>query len=167
MKTLITPIKFSRRVLPLIATLLCMMLFPLISAADTASDIKALIIDTANETKANMKDTDGGIAASGALMFWSSGGLMQNVAAGGEPSEYEVFSLTPKHIEVVTLVEGQAAVAMYYSEGSMHEKGGKPVDHYMTRITEVYVNEDGNWNMTAAHYSPIAAGSGTKATAVQ
>jgi hypothetical protein len=37
----------------------------------------------------------------------------------------------------------------------------------MTRITEVYVNEDGNWNMTAAHYSPIAAGSGTKATAVQ
>jgi hypothetical protein len=130
-----------------------MMLFPLIAAADTASDIKALIIDTANETKANMKDAGGGIAAGGALMFWSSGGLMQNVAAGGEPSE--------------TLVEGQAAVAMYYSEGSMHEKGGKPVDHYMTRITEVYVNEDGNWVMTAAHYSPIAAGSGTKATAVQ
>jgi hypothetical protein len=36
----------------------------------------------------------------------------------------------------------------------------------MTRVTEVYVNEGGKWKVRAAHYSPIAAGSGTKQTAV-
>ena len=75
-------------------------------------------------------------------------------------------SLTPKHIKVVTLVENQAAVAMYYSEGSFQETGQKPVSHYMTRVTDVYVKEGGKWKLRAAHYSPIAAGQGTQQTSV-
>ncbi len=34
------------------------------------------------------------------------------------------------------------------------------------RITEVYVKEGGKWKTRAAHYSPIAAGSGTNQTAI-
>ena len=86
----------------------------------------------------------------------------------GDPSAatYESFTLTPKHVEVITLEEGKSAVAMYYSEGSFQETGGAPVAHYMTRVTEAYVKEDGKWKVRAAHYSPIAAGSGTPDTAV-
>lgn len=82
------------------------------------------------------------------------------------PATWENFALTPKHIKVITLVEDQAAVAMYYSEGSFHESGQKPVSHYMTRVTGVYVKEGGKWKQRAAHYSPIAAGQGTQQTAL-
>ena len=98
--------------------------------------------------------------------FWSSGGLMQYVPAGAPAGTFEKFSLTPKHIKVVTLVEDQAAVAMYYSEGAFHETGQKAVSHYMTRVTVAYAKEDGEWKERAAHYSPIAAGQGTQQTAL-
>ena len=86
---------------------------------------------------------------------------MQWVSADGPSSEYEYQSLSPKHIKVITLVEGQAAVAMYYSEGRFKAKGGEPVNNYLTRVTQVYVKEDGRWKVRAAHWSPIAGGSGT------
>lgn len=79
----------------------------------------------------------------------------------GQLSEYEYQSLTPKHIEVITLVEGQAAVAMYYAEGRVKTQGGEAVNNYLTRATQVYVKEDGKWKVRAAHWSPIAGGSGT------
>lgn len=139
---------------------------PAIVLADTAGEIRALIEESTAYTKTNLKDAPDAISSQGSLQFWSSGGLLQTVSSGVEPSTYEQFSLTPKHINVVTLVEGQAAVAMYYSEGSYTESGGEAVDHYMTRITEAYVKEDGEWKLRAAHYSPIAAGQGTANTAV-
>jgi hypothetical protein len=139
---------------------------PAIVLADTASEITALIEESAAYSKANLQDPSDAISSEGSLHFWSSGGLLQNVPAGSEPSTYTQISLTPKHINVVTLVEGQAAVAMYYSEGSYTETNGAAVDHYMTRITEAYVKEDGEWKLRAAHYSPIAAGQGTTNTAV-
>ena len=36
----------------------------------------------------------------------------------------------------------------------------------MTRITEAYVKENGKWVVRAAHYSPIAAGSGTNQSSI-
>ena len=87
---------------------------------------------------------------------------MQYIPADSPAATWEQFALTPKHIKVITLVEDQAAVAMYYSEGSFHETGQNPVSHYMTRVTDVYVKEDGKWKVRAAHYSPIAAGQGTQ-----
>lgn len=48
----------------------------------------------------------------------------------------------------------------------MSPKGSSPVDHYMTRVLEVYVKEDGKWVSVAAHWSPIAAGAGTSQTSV-
>jgi hypothetical protein len=146
--------------------LLGTMLQPLTVLADTADEIRAAILNSNAHTNKNLKDMDGSISSKGSLQFWSSGGLIQNVPANTPISVYESFSLTPKHIEVVTLVEGEAAVAMYYSEGSFHEKGREAVKHYMTRITEAYVKENGKWRVRAAHYSPIAAGSGTNQTAV-
>ena len=91
---------------------------------------------------------------------------MQELPANAEPTEYEHLSIHPKHIQVISLVEGAAAVAMYYAEGSMQAKGNARVAHYMTRVTEVYVKEGEEWKVRAAHWSPIAAGSGTNQTSI-
>lgn len=150
----------------LFVAVLGMMLQPVTALADTAAEIKKEIMDSNAYVKNNLKDIDGGISKHGAVEFWSSGGLVQFVAADAPIGEYENFSLTPKHIQVVVLDEGKSAVAMYYSEGSFHQKGNAPVAHYMTRITEVYVKEGKNWVVRAAHYSPIAAGSGTSQSSI-
>lgn len=102
----------------------------------------------------------------GSLEFWSSGGFLQEVTADTEPDEYESFNIDAKHIHVITLVPGQAAVAQYYSEGLMAPKGSTAVSNYRTRATQVFVKEGSKWKVRAAHWSPIAAGSGTSQTAV-
>jgi hypothetical protein len=114
----------------------------------------------------NLKDSEGTVSKDGSMEFWSSGGLAQWVPSDAPISEYESFSITPKHIKVIELPGGQAAVAMYYSEGSMHPKGSAAVNHYMTRVMQVYVKEDGKWKVRAAHWSPIAAGAGTSQSAL-
>ena len=139
---------------------------PMIAAADTADEIKALIMQDNADTRENLGGEGGGNSKHGSLEFWSSGGLMQHVPADSPAGTFEQFALTVKHIKVITLVEDQAAVAMYYSEGSFHETGQKPVSHYMTRVTVAYVKEDGEWKQRAAHYSPIAAGQGTQQTSL-
>jgi len=80
----------------------------------------------------------------GALEFWSSGGLMHEVGSAGRLGSYENVNMSIKHIEVLVLVPGKAAVAMYYSEGSMKPKGSPAVSHYMTRVTQAYVKEGEN-----------------------
>ena len=141
-------------------------LVPTVAIADTAAEIKAIIMQDNADSRKNLSAGSEGISEHGSLEFWSSGGLMQHVPADSPAATWEQFALTPKHIKVVTLVKDQAAVAMYYSEGSFHETGQKPVSHYMTRVTVVYVKEDGKWKQRAAHYSPIAAGQGTQQSAL-
>jgi hypothetical protein len=131
-----------------------------------AAEIKALIMKQNADTHEKLMDQEGGVSKEGTLEFWSSGGLLQRTSGNEPPTEYESFALSAKHIEVIELPGGEAAVAMYYSEGSMHPKGSSPVNHYMTRVTQVYVKEDGKWVVRAAHWSPVAAGSGTSQTAL-
>ena len=103
----------------------------------------------------------------GALEFWSSGGLIQEIDPDGRPEEYDYFNIKVKHIEVIVLVPEKAAVAMYYSEGSMKPKNSPAVNHYMTRVTQAYVKEDGQWKVRASHWSPIQGGSGTSQTSTE
>ena len=133
---------------------------------DVASQVTARIMKDNAYNRAHLMDSEGGISKDGSLEFWSSGGLMNSVAPGGPLSKYESFKITPKHIQVIELPGGESAVAMYYSEGSMQVEGGPAVSHYMTRVTQVYVKEDGVWNVRAAHWSPVAAGSGTTQSSV-
>ena len=130
----------------------------------TAAEIKAVIMAGNAYVRKNLTDEEGGVSKDGSLEFWSSGGLLQQVS-GDEPlTSYTSIGISAKHIKVIELPGGEAAVAMYYSEGSMHPKDSAPVSHYMTRVTQVYVKEDGKWVVRAAHWSPIAAGGGTSQT---
>lgn len=132
----------------------------------TAAEVKQTILDSYAYLNENLKDQPDAYSKHGALEFWSSGGLMQEVPAGGGfPGEFEVFNIKAKHIKVITLVEGQAAVAHFYSEGSMQPKGYPAVTHYLTRASQVFVKEDGKWKVRSSHWSPVIGGAGTSQTA--
>lgn len=139
-----------------------------IAHADEATEREVIksIMDGNAYAKKNLKDEADTVAKDGSLEFWSSGGFLQNVPAGSEPNEYESVNIDAKHIQVITLVPGKVAVAQFYSEGSMAPKGSAAVSNYRTRATQVFVKEDGKWKVRAAHWSPIASGSGTSQTAV-
>ena len=150
----------------LLTLLLGCAVFPAVAAADDASEIKAAVHARYDHGNENLTDLEGRISEKGAVAFLSSGGLATDVPANPTIAEYDQMSIRPKHIEVISLVEGQAAVAMFYAEGSMHIKGQAPVAHYLTRVTEVFVKEGEEWKVRASHYSPIAGGSGTSQTSV-
>jgi hypothetical protein len=139
-----------------------------IAQADSATEaeIKKVILDGIAYSKGNLRDEDDTVSKDGSLEFWSSGGFLQEVTADTEPDEYESVNIDAKHIHVITLVPGQAAVAQYYSEGSMAPNGSAAVSNYRTRATQVFVKEGSKWKVRAAHWSPIAGGSGTSQTAV-
>ena len=149
-----------------LATALVMALVPVVAQADTAEEVKMAIKERSAYSNENLKEAPDTVSKEGSVQFWSSGGLMQWVPEDGRLDEYDFQTITPKHIKVITLVEGQAAVAMYYSEGGFQRKGGKPVTGYLTRVTEVFVKEDGAWKVRAAHWSPVAGGAGTNQNAL-
>ena len=136
--------------------------------ADPATEkaIHDLIMSGTAYVRENLKGEKGTISKEGSTEFWSSGGLLHHVPADADPQEFEVFTTRPKHITVVTLVPGQAAAAFYYSEGALKPKGGTEVSNYLTRVTEIYVKEDGEWKLRGAHWSPVTGGAGTSQTSV-
>jgi hypothetical protein len=127
----------------------------------TEKEVTQTIIDSAKYTNANLKGPEGTYSRHGALEFWSSGGLLEEIPANTRPDTFDAINTTPKNITVITLVEGQAAVAHFYSEGSMKPKGSAAVGHYLTRATQVFVKEDGKWKVRSSHWSAVTGGAGT------
>ncbi len=132
----------------------------------TEQEVIKTIMDNNAYAKKNLRDQVDTVSKDGSSEFWSSGGFLQEVKAGAEPDEYESINIDAKHIHVITLVPGEIAVAQYYSEGSMARKDSAAVSNYRTRAMQVFVKENGKWKVRAAHWSPIAGGSGTSQTAV-
>ncbi len=133
---------------------------------NTEREVKQTILDSFEYANRNLITRPDIYSKYGALEFWSSGGLVQEVEPGGGRLErYEILNLKAKHIHVITLVEGQAAVAYYYSEGSLQPQGYPAVTHYLTRVSQVFVEEGGRWKIRSSHWSPVAGGSGTSQTA--
>ncbi len=145
--------------------LLLVMLAPAAGLAQSATEteVTETILESFRYLNENLTTKPGSYSSEGALEFWSSGGLLNEVS-NRDTDEYDVFSITPKHIRVTTIVEGQVAVAHYYSEGAIQPSGFPGVSHYMTRATQVFVKEAGEWKVRSSHWSPISAGSGTTQT---
>ena len=131
--------------------------------AGDAEEVKKSIEDGfahLNKMKKSLND----YSKDGALEFWSSGGLLQKIDPSGRPETYSEVNLTPKHIEVVVLTPGKAAVALYYSEGYLQPKGSARVGHYLTRVSQTFIKEDGVWKTRTSHWSPVKGGYGTSQT---
>lgn len=135
--------------------------------SETEQEVKQSITERYEFMNENSRAPEGVFSSLGGLAFWSSGGLLQRIPRAAEqwPEEYEAHQVLPKHIEVIALVEGEVAVAHFYAEGSLKPLGAGAVGHYLVRVTEVFVNEDGVWKVRSSHWSPIAGGSGTSLTA--
>ena len=133
--------------------------------SDTAAEVTATIDGIYAHTREHRESPAGAVASEGSDEFWSSGGLMNQARADAKPRSWESFNLYAKHIKVIPLTEGQVALAMYYLEGSMQPAGFPLVSHYMTRVSEVYVKENGKWKRRAAHWSAIGGGGGTSQSA--
>lgn len=149
--------------------LTCVALLALSATAygDTVQEVTDAIVAGNAYVKKNMKGRDDDYSKEGAVEFWSSGGLMQMIDPDGRPGEFETFDIDVKHIHVTPLVEGRVAVAHYYSEGSMKPKGYPAVTNYRTRVSQVFVKEDGEWKVRSSHWSAISGGAGTSQTALE
>lgn len=136
-----------------------------VQADGVEDEIRQLLLQDNAYTAKNLKGQGDAYSDEGALEFWSSGGLLHEVENTGRPEEFESFNIKLKHIRVLSLADGNAAVAHYYSEGSMQPKGSPPVSHYLVRVSQVFVKENGEWKVRSSHWSPIAGGFGTSQTA--
>jgi hypothetical protein len=132
----------------------------------TEKEVTQSIVDSNAYVRKNLQGMPGEYSKDGAVEFWSSGGLMQEIPANTRPEEFVAYNVNPKHIRVTTVVPGQVAVAHFYAEGSMQPKGGTAVSNYRTRVSQVFVKEDGKWKIRASHWSPITGGAGTSQTAL-
>ncbi len=138
---------------------------PEVRAAMDAQEVREMIREMA--ATANRDNRPRAVVADeGSLEFWSSGGLLHLVSSEDVMPRFEDRNLVPKHIEVVSLVPGEAVVAMFYEEGTAEVAGSPAIDHFLTRVTEVFVKQDGQWRLRAAHASPMRGGRGTTSTAV-
>jgi hypothetical protein len=138
---------------------------PVFAQSDTEKEVIQTIIEGYEYTNMNKTGRADDYSKDGALEFWSSGGLLHEIAPSGRPEQFDAVNIHPKHIKVITLVEGQAAVALFYSEGMLKPKGSPAVNHYLTRVTQVYVKEDGKWKIRSSHWSPVTGGGGTTQSA--
>ena len=133
----------------------------------TESEIRRVVFEINNNTILTKRTDPSVYSKLGALEFWSSGGLLQQVPpGGGDTAEFEIYTIVPKHIEVTTLVDGKAAIVHYYLEGSEQYIGDLAATNYLTRCTQAFVKEDGEWKIRSSHWSRIVGGVGTTRTAV-
>ena len=135
--------------------------------AGTEEEIRDVVKANIAHTNKMMSQDPTRISKYGSKGFFSSGGLLNTIQRDNDASDFEYFSGSVKHIEVVVLVEGQAAVAHYYQEAVMKPKGLPAVANYRTRVTQAFVKEDGMWRIKAAHWSPLDGGAGTSQTVVK
>ena len=153
-------------VLNILTILLVLSSYTFAQTSSVSDESKALILEDqriANESNEQILN----YSEQGALEFWSSGGLLHTMTNELQVNRFDDISLQAKHIEVISIDNGEAAVAMFYNEGSLKPLNGAAVSNYLTRITQVFVKENDKWVVVAAHYSPVTGGSGTSQTSVE
>ena len=135
--------------------------------ADTASEVRREILDNMDHMNQAVNQDPMRSSKLGSKEFFSSGGLLNDIGRGSTGTSFDIFEGSRNHIEGIVLVEGQAAVAHFSQEAMLQPKGLPAVPNYRTRVTQVYVKEDGGWKIRAAHWSPLVFGAGTSQTVVR
>jgi hypothetical protein len=134
--------------------------------ADTASEVRQVVLDQVAHMNQELTQDPMRLSKDGSIEFFSSGGLLTYLDRTSGGNTFEMFEGSIKHIEVVVLVEGQAAVAHFYQEAMMQPTGLPAVPNYRTRVTQIFVKEEGDWKIRAAHWSPLMGGAGTSQTVI-
>ena len=135
--------------------------------ADTATEVRQVVLDHMAHMNQELNQDPMRLSKDGSKEFFSSGGLLNHLDRTSGGNTFEMFQGSIKHIEVVVLVEGQAAVAHFYQEAMMKPTGLPAVPNYRTRVTQIFVKEEGGWKIRAAHWSPLMGGAGTSQTVIK
>jgi len=135
--------------------------------ADTATEVRQAVLDHLAHMNQELNQDPMRLSKDGSKEFFSSGGLLNHLERTSGGNTFEMFEGSIKHIEVVVLVEGQAAVAHFYQEAMMQPTGLPAVPNYRTRVTQIFVKEEGDWKIRAAHWSPLMGGAGTSQTVIK
>jgi len=135
--------------------------------ADTATEVRQVILDDLAHANQELNQDPMRLSKDGSKEFFSSGGLLNHLDRTSGGNTFEMFEGSIKHIEVVVLVEGQAAVAHFYQEAMMKPTGLPAVPNYRTRVTQIFVKEEGDWKIRAADWSPLMGGAGTSQTVIK
>ena len=135
--------------------------------ADTATEVRQVVLDHMAHMNQELNQDPMRLSKDGSKEFFSSGGLLNHLERTSGGNTFEMFEGSIKHIEVVVLVEGQAAVAHFYQEAMMKPTGLPAVPNYRTRVTQIFVKEEGDWKIRAAHWSPLMGGAGTSQTVIK
>ena len=155
----------KKRLTSALALTLCVLSSTVI--ADTATEVRQVILDDLAHANQELNQDPMRLSKDGSKEFFSSGGLLNHLDRTSGGNTFEMFEGSIKHIEVVVLVEGQAAVAHFYQEAMMQPTGLPAVPNYRTRVTQVFVKEEGDWKIRAAHWSPLMGGAGTSQTVIK
>ena len=155
----------KNRFISALALTLCLM--SSLVVADTASEVREVILDHIAHMNQELNQDPMRLSKDDSKEFFSSGGLLTYLDRTSGGNTFEVFQGSTKHIEVVVLVEGQAAIAHFYQEAMMQPIGLPVVPNYHARVTQAFVKEEGNWKIRAAHYSPLIGGAGTSQTVIK
>jgi hypothetical protein len=155
----------KNRFISALALTLCVMSSSVM--ADTATEVREVILDHIAHMNQELNQDPMRLSKDGSTEFFSSGGLLTYLDRASGGNTFEMFQGSIKHIEVVVLVEGQAAVAHFYQEAVMQPTGLPAVPNYRARVTQVFVKEDGDWKIRAAHWSPLMGGAGTSQTVIK
>ena len=134
--------------------------------ADTTTEVRQAVLDHLAHMNQELNQDPMRLSKDGSKEFFSSGGLLNHLDRTSGGNTFEMFQGSIKHIEVVVLVEGQAAVAHFYQEAMMKPTGLPVVPNYRTRVTQIFVKEEGGWKIRAAHWSPLMGGAGTSQTVI-
>ena len=135
--------------------------------ADTTTEVRQAVLDHLAHMNQELNQDPMRLSKDGSKEFFSSGGLLNHLDRTSGGNTFEMFEGSIKHIEVVVLVEGQAAVAHFYQEAMMQPTGLPAVPNYRTRVTQIFVKEEGDWKIRAAHWSPLMGGAGTSQTVIK
>lgn len=135
------------------------------SSSNTAAEVRAAVIDSHNRLRQTKRM---GAADMPEFSLNSNGNLLTYVPRGSMPVQRLVrFDLTPSNIHVTTLVEDAAAVAMFYSQGTVQFAGGPLIQGYRVRVSQTWVKGEDGWMVKTAHYSPMTGGQGVKTLPIQ
>ena len=155
----------KKRLTSALALTLCVLSSTVI--ADTATEVRQVILDDLAHANQELNQDPMRLSKDGSKEFFSSGGLLNHLDRTSGGNTFEMFEGSIKHIEVVVLVEGQAAVAHFYQEAMMKPTGLPAVPNYRTRVTQIFVKEEDGWKIRAAHWSPLMGGAGTSQTVIK
>jgi len=132
---------------------------------DTEAEVRAAVLDSFNRLRQTkqLEPADApefSLNSNGSLLAYAPRGSMV-------PQRFEHVNLTPSNIHVTTLVEGKAAVAMFYSQGELQFAGAPMIQGYRTRVSQTWVKGDDGWTLKTAHYSPMTGGEGVATMPLQ